>query len=132
VRLAKEAFEATEPVCFVGGGETTVSIGDSPAGRGGRCQELALAVARELNGVAGARVTLLVAGTDGQDGPTNAAGAIVDQSTWQSLIDAGRDPERDLAQHDSGASLDAIDALIRTGPTGTNVNDVLFAVVRPD
>jgi glycerate-2-kinase len=132
LRLVEEAVDVDAPVCFVGGGETTVSIGDSPAGRGGRCQELALAVARELDGLSGARVTLLAAGTDGQDGPTDAAGAIVDQSTWQSLIDAGRDPERDLAQHDSGAALDAVDALIRTGPTGTNVNDVLFAVVRPD
>jgi glycerate-2-kinase len=131
-RLVDEAMETGEPVCLVGGGETTVSIGETPAGRGGRCQELALAVARELHGLSGARVALLAAGTDGQDGPTDAAGAIIDHTTWQALIDAGRDPDLDLARHDSGEALDAVGALIRTGATGTNVNDVLFAVVRPD
>jgi hydroxypyruvate reductase len=69
-------------------GETTVTLGSDP-GLGGRSQELALAAARELAGLRG--VNLLAAGTDGRDGPTDAAGAIVDGSTWAAIKAAGRD-----------------------------------------
>ncbi|HKT59404.1 MAG TPA: DUF4147 domain-containing protein, partial [Gemmatimonadales bacterium] len=68
--------------CFLWGGETTVTLGEAPPGMGGRCQELALAAARTLDGVRPA-VALLAAGTDGRDGPTDAAGAIVDGGTWR-------------------------------------------------
>jgi hydroxypyruvate reductase len=101
---------------------------ETPPGLGGRCQELALAAARAL---AGARpcVALLAAGTDGRDGPTDAAGAIVDGRTWGAIEAAGRDPARDLAAHDAYRALDAAGALLRVGLTGTNVMDVVIGVV---
>jgi hydroxypyruvate reductase len=111
--------------CFIWGGETTVTLGPSP-GVGGRCQELALAAARLLAGRAGP--ALLAAGTDGRDGPTDAAGAIVDGSTWAAIAAGGRDPERDLARHDAYAALDAAGALLRPGLTGTNVMDIVIGV----
>jgi len=122
------------PTCRLWGGETTVTLGDAgaaPGALGGRCQELALAAARVLHdaGPEPARVTLLAAGTDGRDGPTDAAGAIVDAGTWDAIRAAGRDPARDLAAHDSYRALDAAGALLRTGPTGTNVMDVAIGLV---
>ena len=113
--------------CFVWGGETTVTMGDMRPGIGGRCQELALAAAHVLVG-APRQVALLAAGTDGRDGPTDAAGAIVDGATWSAIARAGRDPAHDLAAHDAYRALDAAAALIRTGLTGTNVMDVVIGV----
>jgi glycerate-2-kinase len=114
----------------VWGGEPAVTLTDAPSdARGGRMQELALAVARAIRGT---RVTLLAAGTDGRDGPTDAAGAIVDGDTWDRIRAAGRDPEADLLAHRSHAALDAADALVRTGPTGTNVADVVLGFVAPE
>jgi hydroxypyruvate reductase len=112
--------------CFVWGGETTVALGAGPAGRGGRCQELALAAAAELDDVPG--VALLAAGTDGRDGPTDAAGALVDGTTWGRIAEGGRDPEADLRGHDAYAALEAARALLKTGPTGTNVMDVVIGL----
>jgi hydroxypyruvate reductase len=113
--------------CWIWGGETTVTLGTGPAGLGGRCQELALAAARSLSG-APPGVALLAAGTDGRDGPTDAAGAIVDGRTWASVSAAGRDPARDLAAHDAYRALDAAGALLKPGLTGTNVMDVVIGV----
>jgi hydroxypyruvate reductase len=135
--------------CVVWGGETTVTLSDSPtvAGRvhgtrpgalaagapprGGRCQELALAAARLLAETpdVGARITLLAAGTDGRDGPTDAAGAYADASIWNAILRAGQDPAAALAHHESYAALDVVDALLRCGLTGTNVMDVVIGVV---
>lgn len=112
--------------CLIWGGETTVTLGDTP-GRGGRCQELALSAARVLTSAPGG-VALLAAGTDGRDGPTDAAGAIVDARTWEAAVRAGRDPARDLAAHDAYPALDAAGALLRPGLTGTNVMDVVIGV----
>lgn len=112
--------------CFVWGGETTVRLGDQAAGVGGRCQELALAAAAELEDVPG--VALLAAGTDGRDGPTDAAGAMVDGTTWSALAALGRNPEDDLARHDAYHALEATGALMRTGPTGTNVMDLVIGL----
>jgi len=103
-----------------------VTLGSS-TGVGGRCQELALAAARALAGRAPG-TALLAAGTDGRDGPTDAAGAIVDASTWGAIAAAGRDPERDLASHNAYPALDAVGALLRPGLTGTNVMDVVMGV----
>jgi glycerate 2-kinase len=113
--------------CRIWGGETTVTLGEGPSGLGGRCQELALAAARVL---AGARpgVALLAAGTDGRDGPTDAAGAVVNGGTWSAIAATGRDPDRDLATHDAYHALDAAGALLRPGLTGTNVMDVVIGV----
>lgn len=119
--------------CMLWGGETTVVIEDGAHGVGGRCQELALSAARALH-QAGANahgVSLLAAGTDGRDGPTDAAGAIVDGGTWSALMKAGRDPEHDLRTHDAFPAFDAIKVLVRTGHSGTNVRDVVVGLVQP-
>ncbi len=115
--------------CVIRGGEATVTLGGDPGvqpGLGGRSQELALAAAQVLDGAEG--VSLLAAGTDGRDGPTDAAGAIVDGRTWSRIRAAGRDPVRDLARHDAYHALDAAGALLRPGLTGTNVMDVVFGL----
>ena len=101
------------------GGEPTVRLPKSP-GRGGRNQALALALAREIAGQDG--IEIVVGGTDGSDGPTDAAGGIVTGATWTA---EGADA---LTRADSGTYLAARDALLETGPTGTNVMDLLIAV----
>lgn len=121
----------TGRTCLIWGGETTVTLG-AAHGRGGRCQELALSAARELAETAGlSNAALLAAGTDGRDGDTDAAGAIVTRETWRTIERAGRDPAGDLAKHDSYTSLDAAGALLRTDLTATNVMDVVIAVCGP-
>jgi len=120
--------------CMIWGGETTVTLAsnnsDRPSG-GGRCQELALAAARVLHeaGDGAAGITLLAAGTDGRDGATDAAGAIVDSATWTDVASAGRDPAQALATHESHGALLAAHALVPRRETGTNVNDVVIGVV---
>ncbi|WP_254684702.1 D-glycerate 2-kinase (plasmid) [Pseudoseohaeicola sp. NH-UV-7] len=101
------------------GGEPTVVLPD-PAGQGGRNQALALLLAREIQGIEG--LTILVGGTDGTDGPTDAAGAVIDGATW------GPGADEALERADSGTWLDRRGALVRTGPTGTNVMDLLVAL----
>ncbi len=118
--------EAGRPRVFVYGGETTVAL-ETTHGEGGRNQELALAAAQILAG-RGAGVALLAAGTDGRDGPTDAAGAIIDQSTWTEIQSHGIDPLRALEQHDSYRALNAAGALLRTGMSGTNVMDLVLAI----
>jgi hydroxypyruvate reductase len=130
--------------CVVWGGETTVQLGAGSPGAhdgtggatagaplGGRCQELALSASRVLaeGGEAARGITLLAAGTDGRDGPTDAAGAFADASVWEAIRASGRSPEHSLARHDSYVVLDAVGALHRRGHTGTNVRDVVIAVV---
>lgn len=117
---------ATTALVF--GGETTVRLRGK--GRGGRNQELALRFAR-LAGKAGLRGgwVFLSGGTDGRDGPTEAAGGIVDPATLDRIRAAGKDPEALLADNDSYAALDAAGDLLVTGPTGTNVADVQILVL---
>ena len=117
--------------CTLAGGEPTVRLGAGPTGRGGRCQELALAAARELHRLhpRSDGITILAAGSDGRDGPTDAAGAVVDSRTWRAILASGRDPASDLRSHNAYPSLESAGALLRTGLTGTNVNDVVMAVV---
>jgi glycerate 2-kinase len=128
-KLARGAYRSR---CVLWGGETTVTLraGTTP-GLGGRSQELALAAARSLAdaGETASGIVLLAAGTDGRDGPTDAAGAIVDGLTWTAVGAAGRDPAADLAGHDAYHALDAASALLRTGYTGTNVMDVAFGLI---
>ncbi len=134
--IARELLSARaagSPRCLVWGGETTVTLGGAKAsstGGGGRCQELALAAARVLHdaGERAAGVTLLAAGTDGRDGATDAAGAIVDGTTWSAIATAGRDPAHALAAHESNGALRAAGALIPRRETGTNVNDVIIGL----
>lgn len=115
------------PWCWVCGGETTVAVGDA-TGSGGPSQELALAAAYVLAEHPGG--ALLALSTDGRDGPTDAAGAIVDAYTWGAISRSGIDPALALRSHDSHGALDAAGALLRVPPTGTNLNHVavLFAV----
>jgi glycerate 2-kinase len=117
----------TGGMCMIWGGETTVSLGDNPTGLGGRSQELALAAARALAGAPDG-IALLAAGTDGRDGPTDAAGAIVDGKTWGAIAAMGRKPAGDLARHDAYPALDSVGALLKPGLTGTNVMDVVIGV----
>lgn len=121
-RLAR-ALLSGPPGLSVAGGETTLRLPAAP-GRGGRNQHLALAAAIELAGHAD--VLLLSAGTDGTDGPTDDAGALVDGATLARIEDAGLDALVGLRRADSGALLEASGDLIRTGATGTNVMDLIL------
>ncbi len=123
-----------EPRLHVWTGETTVRL-PPDHGTGGRAQQLALLVARELEAMArrGIRthtIQVLVAGTDGRDGPTDAAGAIVDRETVARIVAAGIDVDHAIARCDAHAALDAAGALLRTGATGTNVADVVMVLGR--
>ncbi|HEX9892371.1 MAG TPA: DUF4147 domain-containing protein, partial [Gemmatimonadales bacterium] len=113
---------------LLAGGETTVRVSQA-TGQGGRSQELALAAARILARSKSA-VALLAAGTDGRDGPTDAAGGLVDQETWRRIKTAGIDPAVALANHNAYPALAAAGDLLRTGPTGTNVMDLVIAATQ--
>lgn len=121
------ALRPRVPTVLLAGGETTVTLrGD---GHGGRSQELALAAALALAGCE--HVTLLAAGTDGSDGPTDAAGACVDGATLARGAALGLDARAALARHDSHPYFAAEGGLLRTGPTGTNVMDLVLVRVEP-
>jgi glycerate-2-kinase len=120
--LARRVLALPPGGALVAGGETTVGV---RGGAGGRSQHLALAAALEL---ADTRAVLLAAGTDGVDGPTDAAGACVDGETVARARAAGLDPAAALAATDSHSLLAHTGDLIRTGPTGTNVADVVVAL----
>ncbi len=109
-------------------GETTVHLPPQP-GRGGRCQSLALAAALEMTGRAD--LYMLAVGTDGTDGPGEDAGALVDGGTVERGRVAGMDPARCLAAADAGTFLEASGDLVHTGPTGTNVMDLLLVLKAP-
>ena len=115
------------PCAILCGGETVVHL--TGKGKGGRNQELALAAAPYLEGMENALVAAV--GSDGTDGPTDAAGGMVDGSTMTSLRKAGISVDAVLAENDAYHALKAVDSLIITGPTGTNVNDLYFLLFRP-
>ena len=110
------------PALLLSGGETTVTIGRGPAGRGGRNTEFLLALAVALGGDAG--IWAIAGDTDGIDGTEDAAGAVIAPDTLARARAAGLDARALLAAHDSYSLFDAIGDLVRTGPTLTNVNDV--------
>ena len=116
------------PVVVVASGETTVRVRGS--GTGGRNQEFALGAAREIQD-SRLGIHVLACGTDGIDGNSPAAGAIVDSSTLARARAAGLDPRRALEANDSHAFFAPLGALILTGPTGTNVGDVFVAIIEP-
>lgn len=118
-------LRASEFDGLVWGGETTVTL-PRKHGRGGRNTHLALAFARQLR--ADEPWMLLAAGTDGTDGPTSDAGAIVDAKTIERATLAGCDVARAWEEFDSGGALEAAEDLVHTGPTGTNVGDILIAI----
>ncbi|MGH2542224.1 MAG: MOFRL family protein, partial [Ardenticatenaceae bacterium] len=155
VALAREVQAHGRPVpapaCLILGGETTVTLhpmGESKRGpsaqrapgqakgksdslkseigKGGRNQELALAAALQLRGSEG--ITVAALATDGSDGPTDGAGAVVDGGTVARATSVGLDAQAHLARHDAYPLLEATGDLLRGGPTNTNVNDLLFIV----
>lgn len=116
------------PACTVFGGETTVTVRGQ--GKGGRNLELALGAVQKLAGVSGARLVSFA--TDGEDGPTDAAGAVVSGETYARGLAAGLDVRDSLARNDSYSYFGTIDGLIKSGPSGTNVNDLCLLITLPD
>ncbi|MFV0333154.1 MAG: glycerate kinase [Tropicimonas sp.] len=126
--VATHGTPAPVPAVLLSGGETTVTIGAGKPGRGGRNTEFLLALALALNGHPG--IHALAADTDGIDGTEDAAGAIIGPETLAQARHAGLSPRDHLDRHDSYSLFDRCGALIRTGPTLTNVNDFRAILVR--
>jgi glycerate 2-kinase len=126
---ARDVLSSSSPVpppaCIISGGETTVTV--RGAGLGGRNQEFALAAALEIDGLAG--IVVLSGGTDGTDGPTDAAGGIVDGTTVRRARDKGLDARSYLERNDSYPLLRAVGDLLVTGPTLTNVMDLRLILI---
>jgi hydroxypyruvate reductase/glycerate 2-kinase len=122
---ARNQREGGNPLCLISGGETTVTVTGS--GKGGRNMELALSFAMEIEGIPG--ITLFSAGTDGTDGPTDAAGAIVDGTIIASARGKGVGPESFLTDNDSYNFFKETGGLLITGPTGTNVMDLQILLI---
>ncbi len=116
-----------KPLCLITGGETTVTV--KGTGLGGRNTEFALSFAMEAEGIS--NVTFLSAGTDGTDGPTDAAGAVVDGETIKRAKSLGLDPADYLNRNDSYNFFKKTGELLITGPTGTNVMDIQIVLIRP-
>jgi len=124
--IARYHSREGKSLAFIAGGETVVHL--TGKGKGGRNQEIALSAARYLDGIPDCLVFSL--GSDGTDGPTDAAGGITDGTTAQTLREKGLDIDKVLKENDSYPALKAADALILTGPTGTNVNDLSVLLIR--
>lgn len=116
------------PACVLLGGETTVTLSGA-AGKGGRNQEFALALLLKLGAQGMRGVTVLSAGTDGEDGPTDAAGAVAGARTLSALVQQQLDANDFLRRHDAYTLFDRVGGLLRTGLTGTNVMDVRAVLV---
>ncbi len=130
VGIAERAREAqaadhASPLCLLSGGETTVVVCGS--GKGGRNQELALGAAVSLDGARGIAIASI--GTDGIDGPTDAAGAVIDGMTVARATALGLDAHASLANNDAYPFLVATGDIVRTGPTGTNVTDLQVTLI---
>jgi glycerate 2-kinase len=124
-RLRVESSNRTRPFCLIAGGETTVKVRGN--GKGGRNQELALAALPVLDGLQD--VMLIALATDGDDGPTDAAGAVVTGESAQRAAMLGLDAVDYLSRNDAYPFFKALGDLLKTGPTGTNVNDLIFLCV---
>ncbi len=120
--IAATGRPVSRPACVIAGGETTVTI--KGTGTGGRNQELALAASLDIEGMD--NVLILAAGTDGTDGPTDAAGAMASGITLQAAKELGLSARDYLATNDSYHFFKAIGDLVTTGPTGTNVMDIIL------
>ena len=121
-RLRKDSLNRVRPFCLIAGGETTVTLKGN--GKGGRNQELALSAVKELGGFE--NVALIALATDGDDGPTDAAGAVVTGESAQRAKALGLDAADYLSRNDAYPFFEALGDLLKTGPTGTNVNDLIF------
>ena len=123
--IARTFKNTNSKIAFLVGGETVVHV--KGKGLGGRNQEMALSVAKEIGGFY--NVCFFSVGSDGTDGPTDAAGGIVDGDTMRALKKAGVDPAKALENNDSYHALQAVGSLVMTGPTGTNVNDLSVLLI---
>ncbi len=121
-KLRDEVSRRPRPFCWIAGGETTVTLRGN--GKGGRNQELALAAVNELRDLP--NVMLVALGTDGDDGPTDAAGAVVTGESASRAERLGMSAADYLSRNDAYPFFDALGDLIKSGPTGTNVNDLVF------
>jgi len=121
-RLRMASSTRPRPCCLIAGGETTVTLKGS--GKGGRNQELALSAVNELSGLE--NVILIALATDGDDGPTDAAGAVVTGESARRAESLGLDAAGHLSRNDAYPFFEALGDLLKTGPTGTNVNDLNF------
>ena len=126
--ILKSHAEDGKALAYIAGGETVVHLNGK--GLGGRNQELALAACEGIAGMPGAAVFSV--GSDGSDGPTDAAGGYIDGESLAALNAAGLSLHQVLAENDAWHALKAIGGLVVTGPTGTNVNDVAVALLRPE
>jgi glycerate-2-kinase len=123
--IVKSGNPVPKPAAVVAGGETTVTVVGK--GKGGRNLEIALGAASKIGCLDGVVVAAL--STDGIDGPTDAAGALVDGDTLRRALDFGLNPKRFLAENNSYSFFSRLGDLLFTGLTGTNVNDVLVIVI---
>jgi glycerate 2-kinase len=126
--ICRDGRPVPPPVCILSGGETTVTLG-AGHGRGGRNQEFVLAALHHLGAEGMANVVVLSGGTDGEDGPTDAAGASADEHTLSRAGRAGLDPADYLRRHDAYTFFDGVDGLLKTGLTQTNVMDVRVILI---
>ena len=117
-----------EKLALILGGEIVVNV--KGQGLGGRCQQLAFSQVRHLSGMD--NVLFMCVGSDGTDGPTDAAGAYVNGETCGRLLEKGIDPEKVLEDNDTYHAFEKIGSLIKTGPTGTNVNDLMLILIEPE
>jgi hydroxypyruvate reductase/glycerate 2-kinase len=129
MRIRDEREPVSPPACLLSGGETTVTLGDSP-GKGGRNLEYVLTAMTHLGSAGLDGVTILSGGTDGEDGPTDAAGAVADAKTWVAAWEQRLDSEGALRSHDAYPFFERAGGLLKTGLTGTNVMDVRVVLVR--
>ncbi len=125
--IAHALARAARGSCLAWGGETTVRLPDDH-GLGGRCQQLALSAAEVLHDLAAEGSWILAAGTDGRDGPADAAGAVISWESWRDSAAADGRPARSLRQCDANAALAAAGAILPATETGTNVMDIVVAV----
>ncbi len=123
-RLKEEQSKRTHPFCLIAGGETTVTLHGN--GKGGRNQELALAAVDELSNIE--NILLISLATDGDDGPTDAAGAVVNGETRQRADRLGMFASDYLLRNDAYSFFDPLNDLIKCGYTGTNINDLIFLI----
>ncbi|BAA29583.1 440aa long hypothetical protein [Pyrococcus horikoshii OT3] len=123
--IAERGRPFEPPVVLVFGGETTVTI-EGKGGKGGPNQEIALSATRKISDL---EALIVAFDTDGTDGPTDAAGGIVDGTTYKKLREKGIDVEKVLKEHNSYEALKKVGGLLFTGPTGTNVNSIVIAIV---
>lgn len=126
IKKSVNAAPVQKPLCLIWGGETTVSF--KKAGKGGRNQEMALTALLALKDFK-MEYRAVFLGTDGTDGPTDAAGAIISPALWPVIKSKNIDPKSYLEKHDSYKFFDQVGGLLKTGPTGTNVMDVGFILI---